>query len=91
MSKVYRRDSAGISGVLNSSAIRGMVQGVTSQLAAAVDSQLSALPDAGGVNARATVLTTDRPHGVVGVPARFQASNGVLTRAAASMGLEVHP
>lgn len=67
-----------------------MVSGVTSQLEAATNAQLAALPDSQGVEAHSTVLATDRAHGVVGVPARFQASDGVLTRAASSLGLEVH-
>lgn len=43
-----------------------------------------------GPDAESDVITTDRAHGIVRVPAHQQARDGVLTRAAASAGLEVH-
>lgn len=89
MSKVYRRDSAGIAGVLNSSAIRAMVSDAVSRIEARANAHLASLPDSDGVEVHGAVLTTDRPHGVVGVVARFQAVDGVLTRAASECGLEV--
>lgn len=44
-----------------------------------------------GPDAEHEVITTDRAHGVVRVPAYQQARDGKLTRAAAQAGLEVEP
>lgn len=44
-----------------------------------------------GPDAESEVITTDRAHGVVRVPAYRQARDGALTRGAAAAGLEVDP
>lgn len=54
-------------------------------------SRLTAIAAAGaGEDAEHEVITTDRAHGVVRVPAHRQAKDGALTRGAAAAGLEVH-
>jgi hypothetical protein len=50
-----------------------------------------AVEHAAGPEASSEVITTDRAHGVVRVPAYRQAKDGALTRGAAAAGLEVHP
>lgn len=45
---------------------------------------------AAGPDAESEVITTDRAHGIVRVPAHRQARDGALTRGAAAAGLEVH-
>ena len=42
-----------------------------------------------GEDAESEVITTDRAHGIVRVPAYRQARDGALTRGAAAAGLEV--
>ena len=52
--------------------------------------RLTALAEAGaGEDAESEVITTDRAHGIVRVPAHRQARDGALTRGAAAAGLEV--
>lgn len=46
--------------------------------------------EAAGPDATSKVITTDRAHGVIRVPAHRQARDGALTRGAAAAGLEVH-
>ena len=50
-----------------------------------------AVEAAAGPDAESEVITTDRAHGVVRVPAYRQARDGALTRGAAAAGLEVDP
>lgn len=60
--------------------------------AAAEISRLTKAVESGaGPGATSEVITTDRAHGVVRVPAYKQAKDGALTRGAAAAGLEVHP
>lgn len=52
--------------------------------------RLTKLVEAGaGPDATSRVITTDRAHGVIKVPAHRQAKGGALTRGAAAAGLEV--
>lgn len=90
MSKLFRRDTAGIEELLKSPKFRAIVEDATAKLAAATNAQLQALPSGDWWEARGKVITTDRAHGFVVVPAYLQASHGVLTRAASSVGIEVH-
>lgn len=47
--------------------------------------------DAAGEGAEVTLSTTDRARASVRVPADAQAKDGVLSRAAAQIGLEIRP
>ena len=57
-----------------------LVNETAQKLAAAIGSEASVEP-----------YTTDRAAASVGVPAHMQAKDGALTKAAASLGLEVTP
>jgi ethanolamine utilization microcompartment shell protein EutS len=49
------------------------------------------IADTAGEGAEVKMGVTDRARGTVTVPAELQAKDGVLTKAAAALGLEVRP
>jgi hypothetical protein len=65
---------------------------VLKEIAAAHIAELgNQLAAAAGKDATVELLVTDRAKARVSVPAELQAKDGVLTRAAAELGLEVRP
>lgn len=76
MTRLYARDSSGIAAILKSAEVAAMVNSAAARLNAACDGEV-------------TTYTTDRAAASVRVPAIEQARDGNLTRAAASMGLDV--
>ncbi|OHU31875.1 hypothetical protein BKG74_02335 [Mycobacteroides chelonae] len=59
--------------------------------AAAIKDLADQIADDIGEGAKVKIYTTDRAAATVSVPAEMQAKDGVLTRAAASAGLQVRP
>ncbi|MFD8596970.1 hypothetical protein ACFV1L_18410 [Kitasatospora sp. NPDC059646] len=84
----FELDPAGIREVLRTPEVKAMVDGAAEQIARHVQAEVPA-----GVEVEVRAYTTDREAATVAVPDRramgWQARDGILTRAAASIGAEV--
>lgn len=79
---------AGVTFELNRAGGAEVLKTIVADEIAKLTEQIAA---AAGEGAAADHYVTDRAAGSVSVPAGLQAKRGVLTRAAASVGLEVRP
>ncbi|WP_328660369.1 hypothetical protein [Nocardia salmonicida] len=80
----FQLDRKGVRQVLNSPEVTAWVASVAKQIGDHAQSST-------GARARVSTYRTDRAAASVSVPARLQASQGALTRAAAAAGLPVRP
>lgn len=89
----FRRDSSGLAGILKSSDVAGAVHRQAEQVAAQARAQGRSVASGAALPVTVDDYTTDRAASAVTIthPAgtAMQAKYGVLTRAAAALGLEV--
>ncbi|WP_146099169.1 hypothetical protein [Nocardia nova] len=83
----FKLNRRGVREILNSSEMSELMTSAAEQAGEAASAEL----EGEGIEVEVTAYSTDRAAASIAVPVWAQAHRGALTRAAASLGLEVRP